>query len=133
MGLRDTAVTQGGKYTDSPKKESLYYKGLVCGRGEIGKHKGLKIPRLHSLVGSSPTARTNKQRRRPGAGRVGQVAVYNCPRLYPPKPHPALNFSPAIPTAISPMQARRIVVTGSPNSMIPKNAAPRVPMPVQTA
>ena len=45
MALCDTAVTQGGKYTDSPKKESLYYNGLVCGRGEIGKHKGLKIPR----------------------------------------------------------------------------------------
>ena len=42
MGLCDTTVTQGGKYTDSPKKESLYYNGLVCGRGEIGKHKGLK-------------------------------------------------------------------------------------------
>ena len=26
--------------------------------GEIGKHKGLKIPRLNGLVGSSPTRGT---------------------------------------------------------------------------
>ena len=32
-----------------------------CGRGEIGKHKGLKIPRPYGLVGSSPTARTIKR------------------------------------------------------------------------
>ena len=31
------------------------------GRGEIGKHKGLKIPRPYGLVGSSPTARTIKR------------------------------------------------------------------------
>ena len=29
-----------------------------CGRGEIGKHKGLKIPRAKVLAGSSPAART---------------------------------------------------------------------------
>ena len=32
-----------------------------CGRGEIGKHKGLKIPRPHGLAGSSPAARTIKR------------------------------------------------------------------------
>ena len=30
------------------------------GRGEIGKHMGLKIPRLKSLAGSNPAVRTNK-------------------------------------------------------------------------
>ena len=33
---------------------------LRCGRGEIGKHKGLKIPRLNRLTGSSPVVRTNQ-------------------------------------------------------------------------
>ena len=32
-----------------------------CGRGEIGKRKGLKIPRPYGLAGSSPAARTNFQ------------------------------------------------------------------------
>ena len=50
MALCDTTVAQGGKYTDSPKKESLYYKGLVRGRGEIGKHKGLKTATVTGLV-----------------------------------------------------------------------------------
>ena len=36
--------------------KALLTKG--CGRGEIGKHKGLKIPRLNGLAGSSPAART---------------------------------------------------------------------------
>ena len=31
---------------------------IISGRGEIGKHKGLKIPRPKSLAGSSPAART---------------------------------------------------------------------------
>ena len=31
---------------------------IISGRGEIGKHKGLKIPRLKGLAGSSPAART---------------------------------------------------------------------------
>ena len=31
---------------------------IISGRGEIGKHKGLKIPRLNGLAGSSPAART---------------------------------------------------------------------------
>jgi len=50
MALCDTTVAQGGKYTDSPKKESLYYKGLVRGRGEIGKHKGLKSSNITGLI-----------------------------------------------------------------------------------
>ena len=32
---------------------------VSCGRGEIGKHKRLKISRPHGLAGSSPAARTN--------------------------------------------------------------------------
>ncbi len=50
MGLCDTTVAQGGKYADSPKKELLYYNGLVCGRGEIGKHKGLKSSNITGLI-----------------------------------------------------------------------------------
>ena len=50
MGLCDTTVTQGGKYTDSPKNISLDYNDLMCGRGEIGKHKGLKTAYLTGLV-----------------------------------------------------------------------------------
>ena len=50
MALCDTAVTQGGFYVDSPKKESLDYKGLVRGRGEIGNHNVLKTSYITGLV-----------------------------------------------------------------------------------
>ena len=50
MLIRDTTVTQGGKSVDSPKIESLYYNDLMCGRGEIGKHKGLKTSHITGQV-----------------------------------------------------------------------------------
>ncbi len=43
------------------------------------------------------------------------------------------SFSPTMPATISPMQARRAAVAGSPNSAMPRIAVPTAPMPVQTA
>ncbi len=60
---------------------------------------------------------------RPGAGRAVDPRVF----------HADDSFNPAMPSAISPMQARRIAVAGSLNRKMPKAAAPSVPMPVHTA
>ena len=43
------------------------------------------------------------------------------------------SFSPTIPATISPMQARRTAVAGSPNNAMPSSAVPTAPMPVHTA
>ena len=43
------------------RRKSLRRSLLICGRGEIGRRKGLKIPRWWHRTGSSPVARTMKK------------------------------------------------------------------------
>src|ERR1700674_1966754 len=49
------------KHSLTKSKKPLRYQGR--GRGGTGRRKGLKIPRWQRRVGSSPTARTNLDKR----------------------------------------------------------------------
>ena len=51
-----TRVTKTNPFESAKSMLSMAFTNR--GRGEIGKHKGLKIPRLKGLAGSSPAART---------------------------------------------------------------------------
>ncbi|MBA3518316.1 MAG: alpha/beta hydrolase, partial [Rhizobiales bacterium] len=61
--------------------------------------------------------------------RVGASAAF----APAPAPDQATSFSPIKPATISPMQASRSAVAGSPKRTMPRIAVPTVPMPVHTA